>query len=194
MKVADRAEAFAAVSLVVVGADGVGTFEERDFLFSELLAVDAFAGYDAETLGSLLGKLTARMVTELPHDLDASSVELKELCASVRAVLPDEDCSRLFSLAARLSCTDGLGAKERALGARNRRAGRRAGDRPGGGVGERGRRRGGSSGRESRKRGDRLLAPLYLPAPLPTLSRRHPMGPSAPLPARTQPGRQSNCP
>ena len=56
----DAPEAYAAIALLVVGADGVGTDEERDFLFSAFGKAGVFEEHDAEDFGALLGRLGER--------------------------------------------------------------------------------------------------------------------------------------
>jgi tellurite resistance protein len=109
------AEAYAAVSLLAVGADGRGTMEERRFLFEELGAMDVFAGHDAESLGALLGALTGRMFSDLAREDDGAlgPDAINQLCAGVKAVLGKEQCGEALVVAARLACSDGLEKTER---------------------------------------------------------------------------------
>ncbi len=110
------AEAYAAVTLLVVGADGVGTMEERDFLFGELGSLDVFAGHGAESFGAMLGAMTGRIVSGLSNDgtaLDTDAVQ--HLCTSARAVLDASQCHELFSSAVKLAYSDGLANAERAV-------------------------------------------------------------------------------
>lgn len=115
-KVDNAADAYAAITVLVVGADGVGTLEERKFLFDELGEVDVFGGLDAESLGGLLGKVVDRMYTELSDDGVALSADaVTEICAGARDVLDERQCHELLSLAARVAFSDGLESEERAL-------------------------------------------------------------------------------
>lgn len=110
------AEAYAAVSLVVVGADGLGTMEERRFLFDELGSLDVFVGHDAESFGALLGALMGRMFTDLSDDgisLNADATD--QLCAGARDVLDTRQRGELFSAAVNLACADGLADAERTV-------------------------------------------------------------------------------
>jgi len=111
---ADAAEAYAAISLLVVGADEVGTMEERHFLFDDLGEVDVFADHDKESLGALLGTLVGRMFQDVSDDgvtLNADAVS--EVCAGVNGVLDEGQRFELFSLAVRLAYSDGLDRRER---------------------------------------------------------------------------------
>ncbi|MGD8319588.1 MAG: hypothetical protein PVJ02_04020 [Gemmatimonadota bacterium] len=110
------AEAYAAVSLLVVGADGLGTMEERRFLFDELGSMDAFAGHDAESFGALLGALMGRMFTDLSDDgvsLNADAAD--QLCAGACDVLDTNQRGELFAAAVNLACADGLAEEERTV-------------------------------------------------------------------------------
>ena len=82
------AEAYAAVSLLIAGADGVGTVEERQFLFEKLATIDVFAGQDAESMGCLLGTLTGRMFAELPNDgVKLNDEAVGQLCQTAKGKL-----------------------------------------------------------------------------------------------------------
>ena len=107
-KLENPAEAYAAVSLLISGADGVSTLVgERQFLFKKL---------SAESMGELLGTLTGRMFSDLPNDgvaLTSDAVQI--ICKSARELLDDDQCGAAFSLAANLACCDGLEEVERNL-------------------------------------------------------------------------------
>jgi tellurite resistance protein len=113
------AEAYAAVSLLVAGSDGVGTLEERQILFEKLGEATVFSGYDSERLDALFGTLNARMYDNLPNDgvgLTDDAIDI--LCASARAQLDLGQCSDLFALAANVACCDAIEENERAMLAR----------------------------------------------------------------------------
>ena len=115
-KLESPAEAYAAVSLLLTGADGAGSLVERQFLFDKLSAADVFSDHDAETMGALLGTLTGRMFSDLPNDgvaLTAEAVQI--LCDCVKELLDEGQCRAAFSLAANLACCDGLEEIEREL-------------------------------------------------------------------------------
>ena len=99
-KLENPAEAYAAVSLLITGADGVGTLVERQFLFDKLSVADVFSGHDAESMGELLGRLTGRMFSDLPNDgvaLTSDAVQI--LCDSAKRLLDEDQCRTAFSLA-----------------------------------------------------------------------------------------------
>ena len=115
-KVENPAEAYAAVSLLVAGSDGVGTLEERQFLFEKLGEATVFSDYDSERLGALLGALTARMFDDLPNNgvgLTGDAIDI--LCASARVQLDLGQCGDLFALAANIACCDAIEENERAM-------------------------------------------------------------------------------
>ncbi len=115
-KLENPAEAYAAVSLLVTGADGASTLDERQFLFEKLSVADVFSGYDAESMGELLGMLTGRMFSDLPNDgvaLTSDAVQI--LCDSAKRLLDEDQCCTAFSLAANLACCDGFEEIERNL-------------------------------------------------------------------------------
>jgi len=115
-KVESPAEAYAAVSLLVVGADGVGTLEERQSLFEQLGKAAVFSDYDSERLGALLGTLTARMYDDLPNDgisLTGDAIDI--LCTGCRAQLDLGQCGDLFALAADIACSDEIEERERVM-------------------------------------------------------------------------------
>jgi len=109
-QVENAAEAYAAIALLVVGADGIGTIEERDFLFGDLREADVFAGYTAESLGALLGRLVGRM--QLGPDADDTKA-VTAVCSGARGVLRPDGCRALFSIAVRVAHSDGLDDRER---------------------------------------------------------------------------------
>ncbi len=110
------AEAYAAVSLLVAGSDGVGTLEERQFLFDMLGETTVFSDYDSERLGALFGTLIARMYDHLPVEGVGLTEEAADiLCASAKAQLDLGQCEDLFALAARVACCDAIEENERAM-------------------------------------------------------------------------------
>jgi len=110
------AEAYAAIALLVVGADGVGSSEERAFLFGEFGTARVFEGQDAEDFATLLGKLAGRMYDEAADHGTPGSVEsVSEVCAGAREVLDEGECQELFSLAVDVAYSDGMHVRERAI-------------------------------------------------------------------------------
>ena len=113
------AEAYAAVSLLVAGSDGVGTLEERQFLFDMLGKNTVFSDYNSERLGALFGTLIARMYDDLPIDGVSLTEEAADiLCVSARAQLDLGQCGDLFALAVSVACCDAIEENERAMLAR----------------------------------------------------------------------------
>jgi len=113
-KFESAAEAYAAVSLLAAGADGLGTMEERRFLFEELGKLDVFAAYNTESLGALLGSLTGRLFSDLAqYDDNMGPDAVHEMCAGVKSVLGEEGRSEALMAAARVACCDGLDDSER---------------------------------------------------------------------------------
>lgn len=112
-----QAEAYASVALLVAGADGVGTTDERKFLFDVLRDNYApFADYDLEAIGELLGRVAGRMFGELPNNgaqFDISAID--SICSAVLKKVSETDRSEIFEMALKVACCDGLEKTEHAL-------------------------------------------------------------------------------
>ncbi len=113
--VGSEAEAYAAVALLAVGADGVGTMEEGRFLFDELGQMGVFADHDHESFGQMLGALTGRMFAGSQGTGGMTAETVGEICAGVRSVLDAQGRSDAFNAAVRVACCDGLENVERAV-------------------------------------------------------------------------------
>ena len=112
----DAAEAYAAVALLVVGADGLGTLQERDFLFGQLGQAEVFAGLTPESLGGLLGQVTGRMFISVSDDGSPVNEDvIDDICATVRDLLDADQCHELFGLAVDVAHSDGLDGTERTV-------------------------------------------------------------------------------
>ncbi len=68
MQINTPAEAFVAIATAVVGADGVGTDEERTYLATEIASLPVFAGMDSGAFQSLLVSVSDSVWASLPND------------------------------------------------------------------------------------------------------------------------------
>ncbi len=123
LKFEKNTEAFLAVLTVVIGADNVGSLEERDFLFSKVKGIGIFGNPSPQDFNKLLGKVTDIVYTQLPQQdgaLAPAGVDM--LLAEAKNALSPELRKALVSTAAELIDADGAEAGEKALLDKIRRA------------------------------------------------------------------------
>jgi tellurite resistance protein len=97
-----KEEAFAAVALSAVAADGVITEEEANGLVISLIRMKLYRGYNGNQMGAILNKCINIIKKE---GLDALVTKAKE-------GLPAELCETAFAVAADLTLADGEIANE----------------------------------------------------------------------------------
>ena len=123
LKFETNTEAFLAVLTVVIGADNVGSLEERDFLYKKVKGISLFGNPSQQDFSKLLGKVTDAVYTQLPQaDGAITAAGIDSLLASAKDALTPELRKTLVATAAELVDADGAEASERALLEKIRRA------------------------------------------------------------------------
>ena len=116
-------EAFLAVLTLVIGADNVGSLEERDFLFKKVKGISIFGNPSPQDFSKLLGKVTDAVYTQLPQvDGVISAVGIDMLLAEAKTSLSPELRKTLVATAGELMDADGADAGEKVLIDKIRRA------------------------------------------------------------------------
>jgi hypothetical protein len=116
LKFEKNTEAFLGVLSVVLGADQMGSLEERDFLFNKVKGISIFGNPSSADFSKLLGKVTDAIVAELPQEdgvLTAGGIDT--LLAEARRLLSADLRKTLVETAVALSDADGADASETAL-------------------------------------------------------------------------------
>ena len=109
-------EAFLAVLAVVLGADNVGSLEERDMLFKKVKAIPLFGNPSQAEFSKLLGKVTDAVYSELPmQDGAISAAGIDALLVEAKKALSPDLRKTLIATASELVDTDGAEAQEKAL-------------------------------------------------------------------------------
>lgn len=109
-------EAFLGVLSVVLGADQMGSLEERDFLFNKVKGISIFGNPSSADFSKLLGKVTDAIVAELPQEdgvITAGGIDT--LLAEAKRLLSADLRKTLVETASALSDADGADASETAL-------------------------------------------------------------------------------
>jgi hypothetical protein len=109
-------EAFLAALSVVIGADSVGSLQERDFLFQRVKALPLFSAVAPGEFNKLLGSVTGKVYEGLPRRdgmLTAAAVE--ELLGAVVQSLNPALRKQLVEIASELSASDGESDAESTL-------------------------------------------------------------------------------
>src|SRR3989338_3408414 len=105
----DSAEAIVAIATVIISADKVGNFSEKDRLFSEIRKLEVFQGYDAPKFNRLLGNITQKTYDLLPNkDGVLTQQGFEDLVAAAKKALNTEMQKETFKLAVALAVSDGL--------------------------------------------------------------------------------------
>src|SRR4051812_25144657 len=116
LKFEKNTEAFLAVLAVVIGADNVGSLEERDFLFKKVKEIPIFGNPSSQDFSRLLGKVTDLVYTQLPRAEGAiSPAGIDTLLAEARNSLSPELRKSLVATAGELMDADGADAGEKSL-------------------------------------------------------------------------------
>ena len=112
----DSAEAIVAIATVIISADKVGNFSEKDRLFSEIRKLEVFQGYDAPKFNLLLGNITQKTYDLLPNkDGVLTQQGFEDLVAAAKKALNTEMQKETFKLAVALAVSDGLAEEEARL-------------------------------------------------------------------------------
>jgi tellurite resistance protein len=116
MKIETPADAFAALAVLVVGADQVGTLEERRFLFERLSAHSVFGDLDGEAFAALVGDTTEQLHTSLPTaDGRVTDEGVSRAVGMIAGALTPELCTEAFRMAVDLARIDGMVRPEEAM-------------------------------------------------------------------------------
>ena len=109
MNIETPADAFAALAVLVLGADRVGTFEERRFLFERLADHEVFEGLDRDAFGTFMAETTDRVCAAFPTDgMRVTDEGVSEAVALIADVLNPELRSEAFRMAVDLARSDGM--------------------------------------------------------------------------------------
>ena len=112
----NAAEAMAAVTSVVMSADGVSSAEEQQFLFERIQRLEVFKAYDEQAFKRLMGDVVGRMYGCLPvNDFGLTADGVKTMLQCACGVLDGDQRRECFEVAAALMFSDGLAEEERAL-------------------------------------------------------------------------------
>ena len=91
MKIETPADAFAAAAVLMVGADRVGTPEERHFIFDRMSTLQVFHDMNAGSFMSLIARTTDDLVRAYPvTDARLSDESVAAITESIGAVLDAE--------------------------------------------------------------------------------------------------------
>jgi hypothetical protein len=116
MTVDTPATAFAAVAVLMVGADKVGTMEEHDFIFGKMSGLDVFAGMDEGAFNQLITKTTDEVCASYPLDgLRVTDEGVDSLARSIRDALTPDLCVQAVQMAVDLASVDGMTSEEERL-------------------------------------------------------------------------------
>jgi len=117
LKFAKNTEAFLAVLAAVLGADNVGSLEERDVLYKKVKAIPLFGNPSMPEFSKLLGKVTDAVYSELPTQDGGgiSAAGIDTLLAEAKKALTPDLRKTLISTASDLIDADGADEEEEAL-------------------------------------------------------------------------------
>lgn len=116
MKIETPAEACAALAVMIVAADEVGTVEEREFLFETVRSLPMFEGMDRAGFTDFVTSMTQRMFTSLPmQGSRISSDGVRDLLGMIREALPAERRVEALEVAVGLAQADGVECVEALL-------------------------------------------------------------------------------
>jgi hypothetical protein len=123
LKFEKNTEAFLAVLAAVLGADNVGSLEERDMLYKKVKAIPLFGNPSLAEFSKLLGKVTDAVYSELPmQDGAISAAGVDTLLAEAKQALSPDLRRTLIATAGDLIDADGADEGEEALVEKIRRA------------------------------------------------------------------------
>lgn len=110
------AEAVLAIAAVAIGADGVGSMSERDFLFKQVKSMDVFKGVQQADFAQLLGTVIDRVYAALPQEnMTITTAGVQMLVAAARTVLSPEQQKAAVKMATELCAADGESPSETVL-------------------------------------------------------------------------------
>jgi len=113
MNIDNAADAFASLAALVVGADAVGTFTERRFIFEYMRGMDVFKDLDREAFARLISDRTDEVCAAYPTDDGRVS---EEGVGAVLGLIADKLDPGLRVEAFRMACglarSDGMDPEE----------------------------------------------------------------------------------
>lgn len=113
MRIETAAEACAALAVMIVAADELGTNEEREFLFDTVAALPIFGGLDDAQFKQLISDTTARVYATFPMDGNRiSSDGVGQLVRMIREALPLAHRVEALEAAVGLARADGVESVE----------------------------------------------------------------------------------
>jgi hypothetical protein len=116
LKFEKNTEAFLAVLAAVLGADNVGSLEERDTLFRKVKAIALFGNPSMAEFSKLLAKVTDAVYSELPmQDGAISAAGIDKLLAEAKKALTPDLRKTLIATASDLIDADGADEAEETL-------------------------------------------------------------------------------
>ena len=116
MTMRTEADAFACLAVLVAGIDGLGTMEERDFLFGTFASLPLFEDLDRNQFAALLSDASARVHAASPSKNGVLTDEaISELLDQICARLSPGLRSQAFDLAMGLASSDRMEVSEQRL-------------------------------------------------------------------------------
>lgn len=116
MRIETPAEACAALAVLIVGADDVGTAEESRFLFETVAALPIFEGLDRPQFTKLMADATEGVWSSVPIDgTRLSDKGVSDLVRRICEALPSELRTEAFKGAVGLARADGISGEEALL-------------------------------------------------------------------------------
>jgi hypothetical protein len=116
IKFKNSSEAFLSVLSLVIGADSVGSLEERDFLFEKVKNLPLFGNPSVAEFSKLLGQVTSAVYSSVStKDGDIAPEGVSAVLTEAKKLLNPEQQKSLVKIATELSTSDGTAAEEVAL-------------------------------------------------------------------------------
>lgn len=116
MRIETAAEACAALAVMIVAADQLGTDEERRFLFEDVAALPIFGGLDQGQFRKLMADAADGVYSSLPMEGNRiSSDGVGHLVRQIREALPQSQRIEALEAAVGLARSDGITSVEALL-------------------------------------------------------------------------------
>ena len=110
------ADACAALAVLIVGADEIGTTEESEFLFGTMAALPIFAGLDQTQFAKLMVDATDWVWSSFPTEGSRVTEEgVSDLLRLICGALPPETRVDVFRAAVGLAQSDEMSSEEELL-------------------------------------------------------------------------------
>ena len=107
-------EVFAALSWIIMCADGKGSPQERDFLYNKLHDMDIFRDYDPIQFSQRMGAVNTKLFDCLQNDGTSFTPEgIDDFVTAAKNVISPYLYYDLFNLAVKIAYLDGLDERER---------------------------------------------------------------------------------